>query len=154
MENLSRILAEHPAFKKLESQYIDLLVGCASNVRFNPETFVFMEGMEANQFYFIRRGKIVLEINSPTGPIEVQTLKEGDVLGWAWFSPPYRWYCDAHVTESTSAIAFDGNCLRTKCEKDKKLGYEFMKIILLLMVQEFESTQLKINEVAMKDHKK
>ena len=154
MENLSRILAEHPAFKELESQYIDLLVGCASNVRFNPGTFVFREGEEADQFYFIRRGKIVLEINSPTGPVEVKTLKDGDVLGWAWFSPPYHWYSDAHVMELTSAIAFDGNCLRTKCEKDKKLGYEFMKLILLLMVQEFESTQLKILEVAKKDHKK
>lgn len=145
-------MAGHPVFKGLESKYIDLLVGCASNVRFNPGTFVFMEGEEASQFYFIRHGKIVLEVNSPTGPIEVQTLKEGDVLGWAWFSPPYHWYTDAHVMELTSAIAFDGNCLRTKCEKDKKLGYEFMKLILLLMAQEFESTQLKILEVAMKEH--
>lgn len=152
MENLSRILAEHPVFKDLESQYIDLLVGCASNIRFNPGTFVFMEGEEANQFYFIRRGNIVLEINSPTGPVEFQTLKEGDILGWAWLSPPYHWYCDANVTEPTSVIAFDGICLRTKCEKDKKLGYEFMKRLMPLMVQEFESTQQKIIEVARKDH--
>ena len=154
MENLSRILSEHPVLKGLESQYIDLLVGCASNVRFNPGTFVFMEGEEASQFYFIRHGKIALEVNSPTGPVEVQTLKAGDILGWAWFSPPYHWCSDAHVVELTSAIAFDGNCLRAKCEKDKKLGYEFMKLILLIMVQEFESTQLKIKEIAMKDHKK
>ncbi len=106
MENLSRILAEHPIFKELESQYIDLLVGCASNVRFNPETFVFMEGEEANQFYFIRRGKIVLEINSPTGPIEVQSLKEGDILGWPWLSPRYHWYHDAYVTEPTRVSAY------------------------------------------------
>ncbi len=70
------------------------------------------------------------------------------------FRLPYHWYSDAHVVELTSAIAFDGNCLRTKCEKDKKLGYEFMKLILFIMVQEFESTQLKIKEVAMKDYKK
>ena len=130
MENLSRILVEHPVFKELESKYIDLLVGCASNVRFNPKTFIFMEGEEANQFYFIRRGKVILEINSPTGPIEIQTLKEGDVLGWEWLSPPYRWYYDSHVMELTNAIAFDANCLRTKSEKDKKLGYEFLKRIL------------------------
>jgi len=146
METLSRILAEHPVFKGLESQYIDLLAGCASNVRFNPETFIFKEGEEAYQFYFIRRGKVVLEINSPTGPLEVQTLKEGDILGWEWFSPPYRWHVDAHVIELTSAIAFDGNCLRSKCEEDNKLGYEFMKRLLPLVVQEFESTQLKIIE--------
>ncbi len=71
MENRSRILAEHPVLKGLESKYMDHLVGCASNVRFNPETFVFMEGEEASQFYFIRHGKIVLEVNGPTGPIEV-----------------------------------------------------------------------------------
>ena len=43
MENLARILAEHPFMKGLEPKYIELLVGCASNVRFDPEAFVFRE---------------------------------------------------------------------------------------------------------------
>ena len=38
----------------------------------------------------------------------LDTAHEGDVLGWSWLVPPYRWRFDARATEETSAIAFDG----------------------------------------------
>jgi len=40
MENLERIIAEHPVFAGLESYYTNLLVGCASNVRFQAGTYI------------------------------------------------------------------------------------------------------------------
>ena len=148
MENLSRIIAEHPLMEELKQEYIELLVGCASNVRFNAETFIFREGEEANNFYIIRQGKIALEIYSENrGPIIVQTLQEGEILGWGWLIPPYRWHCDAHVLELSRAIAFDGNCLRAKMKDDKNLGYELMKRVLPIIVQRLELTQSKLLDV-------
>jgi CRP-like cAMP-binding protein len=153
MENLARILAEHPFLKGLDPKYIELLVGCASNVRFDPEAFIFREGEEANQFFLIRQGRIALEIHSEIyGPITIQTLREGDILGWSWLIPPYYWHVDAHALELTRMIAFDGKCLRTKCQEDKNLGYELMLIMLPLMGKRLEATQLKLKDVFKANH--
>ena len=153
MENLARILGVHPFLKGLESKYVDLIVGCAANVRFNPGDFISREGEEANQFFIIREGEIALEIyREGHDPLTVQTLKEGEVLGWAWLVPPYRWRLDAQAVKLTRAFAFDGKCLRTKCQEDKNLGYELLIRVLPLMGKGLEATQLKFLEVYKKNN--
>jgi hypothetical protein len=48
METIEGLIAEHPSFNGLEMRHFKLLVGCASNVRFEAGQFVFREGEEAN----------------------------------------------------------------------------------------------------------
>ena len=51
-----------------------------------------------------------LEIYTPErGLIVIQTLSEGDVLGWSWLAPPYRWSLDAQAIELTRAIVRSGS---------------------------------------------
>ncbi len=62
-----------------------------ANVVFEPGEFIFREGQAADSFYLIRQGHVALEIVAPDqGPITIETLDEGDVLGWSWLFPPYR----------------------------------------------------------------
>ena len=61
MENLERILQEHPFLAGLSQEHIKLLVGCAANVTFQAGEFIFREGDAADKFYFIRHGKAVVE---------------------------------------------------------------------------------------------
>ncbi len=148
MENLKPILAAHPFLKDLDSHHLELIVGCASNVRFDPGQFIFRDGEEANQFYVLRHGKVALEIVAPQrGPIIVETLGEGEILGWSWLIPPYNWHFDARAVELTRAIALDGKCLRTKCEQDHDLGYELLKRFAHIMEQRLEATQLQLLDV-------
>jgi CRP-like cAMP-binding protein len=148
METLERILAEHPFFKGLEEPYLQLLVGCASNVRFNAGEVIFREGEEANRFYLIRQGKVAVETFTPgRGPIIIQTLGEGELLGWSWLIAPYRWRFDGRAVELTRAIALDGECLRGKCEEDHNLGYELMKRVAHVIEQRLEATRLQLLDV-------
>ena len=48
MDTLERVIVEHPFLKGLEPRHLEFLVGCASNVRFEPGQFAFREGGEAN----------------------------------------------------------------------------------------------------------
>ena len=145
MQTLEPILAAHPFFKDLEPRYLQLVVGCASNVRFNPEQFICREGEEANQFYLIRHGRVALQISVPgRGPLIVQTLEEGDILGWSWLFPPYHWHFDARAVELTRAIALDGKCLRTKCEEDHNLGYELLRRFANVVMQHLQATRLQV----------
>lgn len=148
MQTLEPILSEHPFLKGLKPEHLKLLVGCASNVRFNAGQYLFREGEEANQFYMIRQGKVAVEIHAAgRGPITVQTVGEGDVLGWSWLIPPYRWRFDARALELTRAIALDGKCLRTKSEEDYDLGYELLKRFSNIIVERLEATRLQLLDV-------
>jgi CRP-like cAMP-binding protein len=148
IESLERILREHPFFKGLEEHYLQLFVDCASNVRFDAGQVMFREGDEANQFYLIRHGRVAVEISTPErGPITIQALREGDVLGWGWMIPPYRWRFDARAVELTRAIALDGRCLRERSEEDHDLGFELMKRAARVMEERFHATRLQLLDI-------
>lgn len=145
METLGPLMREHPFFKGLDERFLELLVGCASNVRFDAGQYIFREGEEANNFYIVRRGHVALEIFAPgRGPIAVQTLDEGDVLGWSWLIPPYRWHSSARAVELTRAFALDATCLRGKCEEDHDLGYELLKRVAPIIVDRLQATRLQL----------
>jgi len=148
METIERLLVEHPFFKNLDSRYFKLILGCASNVRFEAGKYIFHEGEEANEFYLVRQGMVALEI--PTGdetPIIVQTVGGGDVLGWSWLLPPYYWHFDARAEDLTLAIAFDGKCLRGKCEKNHHLGYELLKRFSHIIASRLDATRLQLLDI-------
>lgn len=148
METLERIIAEHPFFEGLEDSYMSLVVGCASNVRFKPDIYIFKEGDEANNFYLIREGKVALEIFAPQHkPIIVETLQEGDILGWSWLFPPFLWRFHAHALHDTRAIAMDGKCLRTKCEQNHDFGYELLKRFSQIIELRLEAARLQLIDV-------
>jgi CRP/FNR family cyclic AMP-dependent transcriptional regulator len=148
METLQRILADHPFTHGLNERHLELLVGCASNVRFDAGRVVFREGGEANQFYLIREGKTAVELFAPErGPVNILTVGEGEVLGWSWLVPPYRWRFDARAIEPTRAIVLDGKCLREKSERDSDLGYELLKRIAHIMEERLQATRLQLLNV-------
>ena len=145
METLRGTLAEHSFLSGLEDRHLDQLVGCASNVRFDAGHFILREGDEADQFYLLRHGKVALEVTAPgRGPIIILTLGEGEVLGWSWLVPPYRWRFDARAVEPTRAVVLDGKCLRTKSEEDHDLGYELLKRFAHIIEKRLAATRMQL----------
>ena len=148
MQTLEPYLAEHPFLKGLDPRHLNIIMGCASNVSFDAEQYILHEGEEAANFFIIHHGKVALEIfTSDRGPITIQTIGEGDVLGWSWLIPPYHWHYDARAIEPTSAIALDAKCLRAKCEEDHDLGYELLKRFAHVITQRLEATRLQLLDV-------
>lgn len=148
MHTLEPILAGHPFFAGLHERHLRLLVGCASNVRFDAGEFLLKQGEEADRFYLIRSGKAALEVYAPgQGSITIQTIGEGEIVGWSWLTPPYRWHLDGRALELTRAIAIDGACLRGKCEADHELGYELHKRFTPIIVQRLQATRLQLLDI-------
>ena len=148
MRDLEQTLREHPFLEGLDAEHIKLLVGCASNVVFKSGEFIIREGEEANAFYIIRHGRVLIETHVPQkGPIIIRSREAGEILGWSWLVPPYRWHFDARAAELTRAIALDGKCLREKCEQDHDLGYEVMRRFVLIIAQQLEATRLQLLDI-------
>jgi len=145
IHSLEPIISKLPFFEGLDERYIRLVTECAKNVRFDENHIVFREGEEANEFYLIREGLVSVEVTVPQrGPTTVQTVGEGDMLGWSWLFPPYRWRFQARSRQPLRGLAFDGKCLRGKCEQDHDLGYELLKRFSRVVTERLEATRMQL----------
>jgi CRP/FNR family cyclic AMP-dependent transcriptional regulator len=145
---LAEILADAPFFAGLRADTIDLVAGCGSNVQFEPGALIFREGDQADAFYLLRHGSIAIEAYAPnSGPLVIETLEAGDVLGWSWLFEPHRWHFDAHALTAVRATAFDGACLRGKCDADPQLGYELVSRFAQTLIERLQWTRLRLLDV-------
>jgi CRP-like cAMP-binding protein len=145
VQTLEPTLAAHPFFAGLAEPHLAFLTGCATNVVFDAGQSVFKEGEPADRCYLLRHGRVGVEIYSPSGgPITIETLQEGEVLGWSWLFPPYRSRFDARALTLVRALALDGACLRAKCEADKTLGYELLRRFASVAISRLESTRVQL----------
>ena len=81
------------------------------------------------------------------GQVVVSTHEAGELVGWSWLFPPYRWQFDGRAAETTHAIMFDGACLRGKCDADHQLGYLLMQRFAARMLVRLQDTRLRLLDV-------
>ncbi len=147
METIEQLLSRHAFFTGLRPEQIRLVAGCGRNVQFKPGAMLFRAGDPADEFFVIRDGSVRVEIHSPRlGPIAIQTAHPGEILGWSWLLPPYRWHVDGLAVEAVRATAMDGRCLRGKFASDPALGYAVMQRLAGILSQHLQSTRLQLIE--------
>jgi CRP/FNR family cyclic AMP-dependent transcriptional regulator len=145
IEDLGKILAQHPFLEGLSKTHLQVILGCASSRRFPDGACLMHEGDVANTFYLIRSGRVALETDlNARGTLRIQTVGPGEVLGWSWLISPFRWHFSAYAVSDTRVIALDGECLRRKCENDHDFGFEMLRRLAQVMEHRLESTRLQL----------
>jgi CRP-like cAMP-binding protein len=148
MKQLDDLLAEHPVFADLGDDMRKLVAGCARNVHFGTDDYLFRTGASADTCYLVRHGRVALEMVGAGGQrIVVDTMDAGELVGLSWLVPPYRWYLDARAVAPTSAVALDATCLRDKCDTDPRIGYLLLQRIARAMYQRMQSSRLRMLDV-------
>jgi CRP/FNR family cyclic AMP-dependent transcriptional regulator len=142
---LEAILAAHPLLEGLSPHQRRILTDCAMLTSFAPGELIFREGDPANRFYLIHKGEVALESYvREQGPVLIQNIGAGDVLGWSWLFPPYYWHFDARAIEETEAVFFYGTPLREECEADHDFGYELLKRMTEVIINRLQSTRRQL----------
>ena len=142
---LESLVTEHPFFKGFASRYIELMVGSAAEMDFEPREIIFRAGEEAKHFYLLRHGRVAIEVFShERGPVAIETVDAGEVLGWSWLVEPYQWHFDAQAIESTEIIAFDAQVIRQVSAADPPFGYALLSRFRPLIVQRLEATRIQL----------
>ena len=148
MEAIDSLLRASPVFEGLQPDALSLIAGCASNVHFDQGSILFREGDQADTFFLVRHGTVALEMFVPSrGAAVIETIEAGEVVGWSWLFPPYRWHFDARALTALRATAFDGACLRGKCDEDPALGYELMSRFAQVLIERLQWTRLRLLDV-------
>jgi len=145
MRTIEQYLPDHPFFDGLDGPTRALVAGCATNVSLAAGEYLCREGDPADQFFVVRRGRVAIEVHGPAaGTLVIDTADEGDVVGWSWLVPPYRTAFDARAAEATGVGAFDGACLRGKCDEDPRLGYLLMQRVTQVMNGRLVAAQVRL----------
>jgi CRP/FNR family transcriptional regulator, cyclic AMP receptor protein len=145
---MEEAMSTHPFFSGLEPKLISTLVSCARNRVFHPGEYLCREGEEADSLHLIGSGQVTLEVYAaPHGALRIETLQEGDVLGWSWLMAPYRWHFDARAVATVRTLALDARCLRDRCELDHELGYQLLTRISSLIEERLQTMRSQLLEV-------
>jgi CRP/FNR family cyclic AMP-dependent transcriptional regulator len=148
MQTLDELVAQSPVFAGLEQSQLELISGCGHIAAIGRGERLFREDDPADTFYLVRRGLVALTTHVPgRGDVTIETLEPGEVVGWSWLFEPYRWHFDARAVEDVGVIAFDGACLRGKCDADHALGYELMRRFAGVMIDRLQHTRTRLLDV-------
>ena len=142
---VTALLRNHPFAKDLNPDSIESLAECARKCRIARGEFVWRQGEKSNLFYLICSGQVALEISLPhQGPLQIETIDAGDVLGWPWLLPLRRLHFDARTITEVTALGVDSLSLGERCERDQSLGYAVFRRIAALTAERLEATRLRL----------
>ena len=145
MRSIDELLGEVASLQSLPQSHRETMAGCARLRTFEPGRALLAEGEPADEFFLIRRGTVVIETDVPgRGAVPLETLGDGDLVGWSWLVPPYRSAFTARAVGGAHVIALDGACLRGKCELDPALGYDLLKVVATTFVRRLEDTRMRL----------
>jgi CRP-like cAMP-binding protein len=141
-------IAALPFCAGLDLGAVAAIAACATTQHFDAGQYLLAEGIEAHQFYLLTSGHVSLETHAGArGRIPIETIAAGEVLGWSWLFPPYRWSFSARAVEPVEAIVVDAACLRRACDADPRLGYELMQRFARVIVERLQATRLQLLDV-------
>ena len=145
MKTMDDLLRDNALFHGLDDEYLELLAGCGRNIHFDAGDMIARQGDPADYFYLIRHGHVAVQIAVPgRGAVNLETLGEGDVVGWSWLLPPYRWHFDVEAVELSRLVAFDVRCVRDKFDADPRLGFELLRRFAAVIVDRLQATHLRV----------
>ena len=145
MKTIAELIADVPVLGGMEAAHLELISHCGQNRVVPAGEWLMREGDRADDFYVIRRGAAAIEVHSATrGALPIETLHEGDLVGWSWLVEPYRVHFDVRATSECHLIAFDGACLRERFERDPALGYQLLRRFMPVIVDRLQATRLRL----------
>lgn len=138
-------LAAQPFLRGMSPGQLDRLAETVSDVQLPARHRIFEDGGYASRFWLIRSGQVALDLPVPgNGLVVIETLGMGDMLGWSWLFPPYRWALGAVTLGPVEVFEFDGPAVRARLDADPKLGYEMTHRFLAVAANRLQATRLRL----------
>lgn len=102
-------------------------------IRIPGQKTVFEEGQQADRFYMLKNGKIVLEKQiSSHVTVSLGAIKAGYSFGWsAIFGEPYSFL--AITAEESEIFTIEANVIMAMMESDPLMGYRVMGSLTRMM---------------------
>jgi CRP-like cAMP-binding protein len=145
IEVTAAALATHPFLHGMSPDQLATLAETARDVQFPARHRLFEDGGYATCFWLIRSGHVSLDVHIPDqGRVIIENIGMGELLGWSWLFPPYRWVFGAMAAAPVEAFEFDAAAVRECCTADPGLGSEFNQRIIRVLARRLQATRLRL----------
>jgi CRP/FNR family transcriptional regulator, cyclic AMP receptor protein len=145
IEVTSAALAAQPFLRGMPSGDLEKLAAVASDVKFPAGHRIFADGEYGRKFWLIQSGHVTLDMYVPgEGPVVIDSIGMGELLGWSWLFPPYRWAFGAVCVGPVEAFEFDAAEVRDRCAADPEFGYELMQRLIRVLAARLRSTRNRL----------
>lgn len=142
-----------PALARLDDFELELVARTGRAASFDAQQRIFGEGDPASGWWLITGGHVALQVDVPgRGDVVVQTLARGDLLGWSWLVPPYRWHFSATAADAVTAYEFDTERVRAEAESDPGFGYHLALGLVEQLVARLQSTRARLLDLYAGPH--
>jgi CRP/FNR family transcriptional regulator, cyclic AMP receptor protein len=138
-------LSAHLFLRGMSGDQLEVLAETARDVSYPARYRLFEEGGSAARFWLIQSGRVALDLHVPgEGPVVIETIGMGELLGWSWLFPPYKWAFGAVTATAMEAFEFDAPKVREGCAADSALGYEFSQRITRVLAHRLQATRIRL----------
>ena len=126
-----------------------LLNAHGQEVAFPVDAPVFEEGCSADRFWIVRTGSVDLDRPAPRhvaglGAGAIEVLGPGELLGWSWMFPPYRWSLTARAASPVRALEFDASRIRALCAADHQFGHALTHAVAEVVGRRLHGTRARL----------
>ena len=138
-------LAAHPFLHGMSADHLGLLADAVRDVSFPAKYRLFEDGGNATRFWLIQAGHVSLDLHVPgEGPVVIESIGMGELLGWSWLFPPYKWAFGAVSATAVEAFEFDAPTVRELCAAYPELGYEFNQRVTRVLARRLQATRIRL----------
>jgi CRP/FNR family cyclic AMP-dependent transcriptional regulator len=138
-------LAAHPFLRSMSRDQLAVLAQTAREVSFPAKSRLFEDGGHATKFWLIQSGRVRLDLNVPgEGAVALEAIGMGELLGWSWLFPPYKWVFGAVAITDVRTFEFDAPAVRRRCEDNLELGYELHQRITRVLARRLQATRTRL----------
>ncbi len=118
----------------LNEQMLEKFLPFFQSLQFNEGDIIFEEGEKAENFYCLKRGKILLEVEiSETITISLGSIKPGYSFGWSALLPGSFHTTYAVCAEPYEVLAIPEDKFLDLLEGDRDMGYRVMKFVSMTL---------------------
>jgi CRP/FNR family cyclic AMP-dependent transcriptional regulator len=129
----------------LETCRLEALAGAGSEVMFPARHRIFADGDYADKFWLVESGYVALDVLVPgVGPVVINRIGIGGLVGWSWLLPPYQWVFGAVCATEVRAFQFNARAVRDLCAADPALGDELTRRVLQVVAGRLMDTTNKL----------
>ena len=145
IEVTAEALAGHPFLHGMSRDHLSVLADTARDVTFPARHRLFEDGGSATRFWLIQSGHVSLDLYVPgQSRMKIDSIGMGELLGWSWLFPPYRWAFGAVAVRRIEAFEFDARMVRACCQADPELGYDLTQRLARVLAKRLQATRVRL----------
>ncbi|HJP76239.1 MAG TPA: cyclic nucleotide-binding domain-containing protein [Pseudonocardiaceae bacterium] len=136
-----------PLLAGLSRDHIDLLTSAATKVGYVKRQRLFFQDEPAIGCWLVLAGRVAIDsLVLGRGHEVVTMVGPGEIAGWSWLVPPYRWRFGAVALTSVEALRLDTGYLRTVMAHDPEFGLAITEAMLAVAEQRLMAVDARFAE--------